>query len=155
MSAARRSSLLRMALTALGPCALPACTGVLLALALNSYSPEPESDSGSGGGGSGGGGGSMSMSSSSALTTTNESTTTTLSLHEMGQSQSQGQGQGQGGLILLSRSSQRKASRALKSSQPEELFRLAMDCVLTRSAEVCTVRAFLAITSLQYFSLKI
>ena len=133
MSAARRSSLLRMALTALGPCALPACTGVLLALALNSYSPEPESDSGSGGGS-----GSGSMSSSRSITTTNDSTTTTLSLHEMGQSQSQGQGQGQGGLILLSRSSQRKASRALKSSQPEELFRLAMDCVLTRSAEVCT-----------------
>lgn len=42
----------------------------------------------------------------------------------------------QGGLILLSRSSQRKASRLLKSSQPEELFRLAMDSILTQSGEV-------------------
>ena len=41
-----------------------------------------------------------------------------------------------GGLILLSRSSQRKASRLLKNSQPEELFRLAMDSILTQSGEV-------------------
>lgn len=39
-------------------------------------------------------------------------------------------------LILLSRSSQRKAFRALKTSQPEELFRLAIDNVLIRPAEV-------------------
>ena len=47
-----------------------------------------------------------------------------------------GEGGPQGGLILLSRSSQRKASRLLKSSQPEELFRLAMDSILTQSGEV-------------------
>jgi hypothetical protein len=93
----RRSSLLRMAMGALGPCALPACTSVLLAHALSAYDPEGETAPISG---------------------------------------ECAQGASQGGLILLSRSSQRKASRTLKSSQPEELFRLAIDSVLTKSAEV-------------------
>ena len=45
------------------------------------------------------------------------------------------------GLILLSRSSQRKASRALRTSQPEEFFHLALDTVLARSAEAQVRRA--------------
>jgi hypothetical protein len=47
---------------------------------------------------------------------------------------SSGGGSG-GGLILISRSSQRKAQRAMRTSLPEDLFRLAFECVLTRPAE--------------------
>lgn len=90
-----------MAMDALGPCALPACTSVLLAHSVSSFVHDKEEEGAQG-----------------------ES-------HEFSQRNQQG------GLILLSRSSQRKASRSLKSSQPEELFRLAMDSVLTKSAQVC------------------
>ena len=106
----RRSSLLRMAMGALGPCALPACTSVLLAHALSAYDPEGETAPVSEG----------------------------------------AQGAPQGGLILLSRSSQRKASRTLKSSQPEELFRLAMDSVLSKSAEVRATWCTLPSTCLHF-----
>jgi hypothetical protein len=97
----RRSVLIRMAMDALGPCALPACTSVLLAHSVSSFVHDKEEEGAQG------------------------------DSHEFSQ------GNQQGGLILLSRSSQRKASRSLKSSQPEELFRLAMDSVLTKSAQVC------------------
>lgn len=93
---ARRVTLLKTAMDALGPCALPACTSVLLAHSLSSYDPE------------GAPGKTVSEFEGSSPT---------------------------GGLILLSRSSQRKASRSLKTSQAEELFRLATDTVLTKSAE--------------------
>ena len=90
-----------MAMDALGPCALPACTSVLLAHSVSAFIHEKEDDV------------------------------------AQGENKEFTQGDQQGGLILLSRSSQRKASRSLKSSQPEELFRLAMDSVLTKSAQVC------------------
>lgn len=94
-----------MAMDALGPCALPACTSVLLAHSVSAFIHEKEDD-----------------------------------VAQQGDNKEFTQGDQQGGLILLSRSSQRKASRSLKSSQPEELFRLAMDSVLTKSAQVsqCT-----------------
>jgi hypothetical protein len=90
-----------MAMDALGPCALPACTSVLLAHSISSFVHDKEEEG------------------------------------AQGESHEFSLGNQQGGLILLSRSSQRKASRSLKSSQPEELFRLAMDSVLTKSAQVC------------------
>lgn len=40
------------------------------------------------------------------------------------------------GLILLSKSSNRKAKKALKTSRPEELFRLALDISLKNNAEI-------------------
>ena len=131
MPAARRASLLQMALTALGPCALPACTGVLLAHALNSYHPETDSNTSN----------SNISNSNSGLEQIEGGTGTgtgTVAVSPLGLSGTTNYilGIPQGGLILLSRSSQRKASRTLKSSQPEELFRLATDCVLSASAEV-------------------
>ena len=122
MPAARRASLLHMALTALGSCALPACTGVLLAHALNSYNPEADT--------------SNNNNNSSLEQIEGENGTITVTPMSASGTTNYILGIPQGGLILLSRSSQRKASRTLKSSQPEELFRLAMDCVLSASAEV-------------------
>lgn len=124
MPPARRASLLRMALSALGSCALPACTGVLLAHALNSYNPD------------------MDSSNYNSVVDKSERENGTLAVIPRGIPGTTDYVLGipQGGLILLSRSSQRKASRTLKSSQPEELFRLAIDCILSASAEVRNIK---------------
>ena len=124
MPPARRASLLRMALSALGSCALPACTGVLLAHALNSYNPD------------------MDSSNYNSVVDKSERENGTLAVIPRGIPGATDYVLGipQGGLILLSRSSQRKASRTLKSSQPEELFRLAIDCILSASAEVRNIK---------------
>ena len=87
-----------MAMNALGPRALPACTAVLLCHALAAYD-------------------------SHSLDFTTNTTSA-------GQIVPTGTTETQPTLVLLSRSSQRKASRRLKSSLPEEIFRLAIDMLV-------------------------
>ena len=102
ISYTRRGLLVQMALHALGPGALPACTAVLLAHALSAYDPEAEE--------------------APALLPTGANE----------RKLEDAAGAPAKGLILLSRSSQRKATRAMRTSQPEEFFRLAMDIILSR-----------------------
>ena len=102
ISYTRRGPLVQMALHALGPGALPACTAVLLAHALSAYDPEAEE--------------------APALL---PSAASERKLEDAAGAPAKG-------LILLSRSSQRKATRAMRTSQPEEFFRLAMESVLSR-----------------------
>ena len=102
ISYTRRGPLVQMALHALGPGALPACTAVLLAHALSAYDPEAEE--------------------APALL---PSAASERKLEDAAGAPAKG-------LILLSRSSQRKATRAMRTSQPEEFFRLAMESILSR-----------------------